>query len=312
MKFTVIIPVYNEIDWIKKFIESLYAQSLLPDEIIIADGESKDWTLEYLRGEEKKKKLKVFSLKCNPAEARNYAIQHATHDIILCTDAWCVVDKYWCEKIIDMYKKNKKYKVIWGKSDYILQNEFQEKAKNRIISPDKNFHFFSSRNLSFYKEVWEKVGGYPEYLTLSWEDTYFNYTIEQAGYTIHLCKDAIVKWWLRRDYRDFYNMYRNYTQWDMEVYMIHNVVQSSSIKQAAIFVIFWLWFFALPLFMREYTLVVYPVIILLLGVYKQSGWGFFFDLKFSLIKMRWMSVWLLKGIVAWYKIKKRLHKKKII
>ncbi|MBU1626845.1 glycosyltransferase family 2 protein [bacterium] len=42
LQCSVIIPVYNEIDGIKEFLDSLYAQTRKPDEIIVVDGKSTD------------------------------------------------------------------------------------------------------------------------------------------------------------------------------------------------------------------------------------------------------------------------------
>jgi hypothetical protein len=43
-----------------------------------------------------------------------------------------------------------------------------------------------------------------------------------------------------KNYKDFYKMYRNYTQGDAEVWVSEKVVQSDSIKQAIRFSIFFL------------------------------------------------------------------------
>jgi len=128
------------------------------------DGNSTDGTLEILEAEEEAGRITLASFACNIAQARNYAIKNAKHEIILCTDAGCVVDAHWCEEIMKIYERTNE-QVIGGKSDYIIKTEFQRFAKNRIVSPDPERHFVSSRNISFHKKIWEEVGGYPEYLT---------------------------------------------------------------------------------------------------------------------------------------------------
>ena len=166
----------------------------------------------------------------NIAEARNVAIAKASHDIILCTDAGCKVDSHRCESLMHIYETTDEV-VVGGKSELLGNNSFQKKAKHRFVSPDPNFHFVSSRNISFYKNVRKEVGGYPEYLTKRGEDTYFNYKIEQAEYKIFFCPQAIVQRNMGKTYYEFYKMYRNYTQGDAEVYMIHKVLQSGTCKQ---------------------------------------------------------------------------------
>ena len=98
LQCSVIIPVFNERKGIEEFIHSLYHQTRSPDEIIVIDGGSTDGTYEYLQQQEKEGKLQVHRYLSNIAQARNFAVQKAHHDIILCTDAGCKVDKYRCEK----------------------------------------------------------------------------------------------------------------------------------------------------------------------------------------------------------------------
>ncbi len=143
---------------------SLYHQTRQPDEIIVVDGNSTDGTLEILEAEEEAGKITLASFPNNIAQARNYAIKQAKHEIILCTDAGCVVDAHRCEEIMKVYEHTHE-QVVGGKSDYIVKTEFQRFAKHRIASPDSDRHFVSSRNISFHKKIRHEVGGYPEYLT---------------------------------------------------------------------------------------------------------------------------------------------------
>ena len=321
-QFTVIVPVYNEKSWIMDFLHSLYHQTRKPDEIIVVDGNSTDGTLEILEGEEASGKIKLHSFSCNIAQARNFAIKHAQHEIILWTDAGCEVDPHRCEELMKIYEHTNPAKdgagdlVVGGKSDYIVTSEFQRFAKHRLVAPHTETpgwaglkHFTSSRNVSFYKKIWGEVGGYPEYLTKRWEDTYFNRKVEKAGHKIHYCPTAIVKWWMWNSYKDFYKMYRNYTQGDAEIFMIHHIMQNDSLKQAMKFLLAGLFLLWVMLMFRGLSV---PLIILAaligIGLYKRSPWWFWFDLRFSLVKMAWMIVWMGKGIWKGAMIKSTIKK----
>jgi len=309
MKFSVIVPVYNEKESIHDFLNSLYSQTRKPDEIIIVDWWSKDWTFEILQEEEKKWKIKLLRnpvRQWNIARSRNLAIKNSSYDLILCTDAGNQLNKDWCEAYLKVYETTDE-KVVWWKSEFIATTKFQKNCIPRLTSKVPNF---PSRNVSFYKQARKDAWWYPEFLTLWAEDTYFNNRLKDAGYHFYYCKDAVVKWELRKNYYEIYKMYRNYTQWDAEVLVAKWKNQSISIKQSIIFVCFFLCLF-LSIFILKWWFI--PVVILWLiaiWLYKRTQWWFRFDLHFSCAKIVWMTVGFIKWIFSWLRIRMREKKKK--
>ena len=97
MKSSFIATVFNEEKNIESFLDSLLNQTEKPNEIVIVDGGSKDKTYEILKEYSKKNKLiKVYQEKgSNIARGRNIAISKAKEDIILVSDAGCILDKDW-------------------------------------------------------------------------------------------------------------------------------------------------------------------------------------------------------------------------
>jgi glycosyltransferase involved in cell wall biosynthesis len=45
---TVVIPTYNEEDYIKPCLDAVFAQTVLPDEVIVVDNNSTDKTVEIV------------------------------------------------------------------------------------------------------------------------------------------------------------------------------------------------------------------------------------------------------------------------
>ena len=309
MKFSVIVPIYNEKDSIHSFLDSLYSQTRTPDEIIIVDWGSTDWTFEILKKEEKKWKIRLLSnpvRQWNIARSRNLAIENSSYDLILCTDAWNQLNKNRCEAYLKIYETTDE-KVVWGKSEFIADTKFQKNCIPRLTSKVPNF---PSRNVSFYKQARKDAGWYPEFLTLWAEDTYFNNRLKDAWYSFYYCKDAIVKRELRKNYYEIYKMYRNYTQWDTEVLIVKWKNQSISIKQSIIFVSFFLCLF-LSIFVLKWWII--PVIILWLiaiWLYKRTPWWFWFDLHFSCAKIVGITIGFLKWIISGIKIRYKMKKEK--
>ena len=163
MKVSFITTVYNEENTIVQLLDSLSKQSRMPDEIIIVDGMSTDGTVDKIKNYNSK--FKIIQKKGNRAVGRNEAIKSSSGDVIVCSDAGCLLDKDWVKNIIEPFK-NKEINVVAGYYKGLPQNIFQKCIVPYVLMmPDrvhpKNF-LPATRSIAFRKSIWEKVGGFPE------------------------------------------------------------------------------------------------------------------------------------------------------
>ena len=116
MKVSLITTVLNEENSIEKFLKSVIQQTKKPNEFIIVDGGSTDNTYEIIKKYAKKYNwIKVFRVNgASVGMGRNIAIQKARNKIIACTDAGCILDRKWLEKITKPFQKNKGIDVVVG------------------------------------------------------------------------------------------------------------------------------------------------------------------------------------------------------
>lgn len=216
MKITFITTVYNEETTINKFLDSLFNQSIMPDEIIIIDGGSRDATVKKIKDlRDKYKKFKgkfiVITKKGNRAVGRNEAIKQATGDIILCSDAGNILDKDWVKNIVEPFS-DAKVDVVSGFYKGIGKTVFQKCViPYALVMPDKvvpaNF-LPATRSVAFKKSIWEKVGGFNEKLSHN-EDYAFAKALLKIKANIVFAKNAIVYWIPRNSYHQaFIMMYR--------------------------------------------------------------------------------------------------------
>lgn len=222
IKVTLITTVYNEIANIKRFLDSLQSQTYLPDQFVVVDGGSTDGTLECLEQFAKDSSFACLVIKDDSANlkncpgpiarGRNIAIELAEYRLIACTDAGCVLDSIWLEKIIEPFKDPKVH-VVGGGYKTTQEPEFCRKYGLAMVHTEsqmrRSFFLPSSRSIAFRKTVWVEVGGYPE-RTLTGEDTLFCQNIISKGFQIVKRPDAFVYWDCPKTYSETWRKHYSY------------------------------------------------------------------------------------------------------
>jgi len=98
IKFSIIIPSYNNRNYLNKCIDSVLSQSYTNYELIIVDDGSTDGSYEFLKNNySNNKQIKIFSKKnSGVADTRNLALKHVTGDWITFLDS----DDYFNSEIL--------------------------------------------------------------------------------------------------------------------------------------------------------------------------------------------------------------------
>lgn len=200
--FSLVTTVFNESKRLEQTIADIENQSLKPAQIIIADAGSTDGTLERLRRwkTESRINIEVFVLQgCNIAEGRNEAIRRAGFDLIVSTDFGCRYHPDWLKSMVEPFH-DLEVMVVGGaftiikeevnnlaaNADFVLQNGYPVD-----LGPDFSP---SSRSIAYYKSVWEKIGGYQEWLTLAADDTIFWRMVKKYRFRYILVAEPYVYW----------------------------------------------------------------------------------------------------------------------
>lgn len=213
-KVTIITTVLNEEASILSFLNSIYNQTRKPDEVIIVDGGSTDNTVKLIRDS----KFTIIQKKGNRSVGRNTAIKASSNSIIAVTDAGCILDKNWLERLIKPFE-NKTVDVVAGFYKPLTPTIFQKcLATYTCTMPDKldkqNF-LPSSRSVAFKKVAWEKVKGYPEDLDTC-EDLVFDKKLKGEGYKFETVLGAFVWWPQRKNIWEAAKQFYHYAKGDGE------------------------------------------------------------------------------------------------
>lgn len=221
MKLSLICTVFNEEETIGKLIDSIAKQSLVPDEVLIVDGGSKDNTVGEIKKkikEHKKLQIKMLIKKGNRSVGRNEAIKKSSNEVILSTDSGCVLDKNWIKNISRPFT-NKKIDVVAGYYKGKPENIFQKSLIPYVlVMEDKvNEKDFlpATRSMAFRKSIWKKVGGFNEKLSHN-EDYEFANRLKKTGAKIVFAKNAVVDWYPRKNLKEAFVMFFRFALGDAQ------------------------------------------------------------------------------------------------
>jgi glycosyltransferase involved in cell wall biosynthesis len=183
---TVIATVLNEVEDIARLVPSLLAQTPPAAEVVIVDGGSTDGTWEWLEraARENPGLLAIRDESCNLrhcpgpiARGRNVAIAAAGTELIACADAGCTYAPDWLARLTAP--------LVEGSAEYALGGSCMDLTDPTIwdlasahffgvrLSIDKPTKSCTARSMAFRKELWKRIGGFPESVFFG-EDTLFD------------------------------------------------------------------------------------------------------------------------------------------
>ncbi len=215
---SVIATVYNEGTAIRRLLDSLCAQTLPVDEVVIVDGGSTDDTVMQMRAYEDRLPLRVLvEPGANISRGRNVAIAAAHGDILALCDAGVRLEPSWLEAITRPLLADPASMVVsgWFEADAVTAFEL---AMGATVLPmvdeiDSATFLPSSRSLAIQKTAWEKVGGYPEWLDYC-EDLVFDFKLRAAYGSFGWAPGAVAHFRPRGSLTAFFKQYYRYSRGD--------------------------------------------------------------------------------------------------
>jgi glycosyltransferase involved in cell wall biosynthesis len=212
-KVSLVTTVLNAADHIGEFLDSVAAQTRPPDEVIVCDGGSTDGTLEVL--ERAPGITLIVEPGANIARGRNVAIAAAAHDVIALSDADCVLDPNWLERLLEPLEAGAD--VAMGFYRPITQGFLQE-CMAAVNLPDADeideaTFMPSGRSVAFRRGAIEAAGGYPEWLDIG-EDMYVDHRWRELGLDMRFAPGAVARWRLRPSLAATWTQYFRYARGD--------------------------------------------------------------------------------------------------
>lgn len=195
--FAVVTTVKNEDARLSSFLEDIESQTLLPSRLVIVDGGSSDNTVSRLREFQERHPDWVTVIAdhpCNIARGRNRGVQQTTEPVIVFVDAGCRLSP---DLFANLYGPlvDQRVDLVGG----IYHPSVPTEHARHFIPAWQTFAHWddflpSARALAVRRAKFDACGGFPEYLTLTGEDTLFdiNYRRVSSRWVFNL--EATVVW----------------------------------------------------------------------------------------------------------------------
>ena len=247
MPVSLVLTVLNEARSLPQVLDTIAAQTVLPDEVVVCDGGSTDATLQILQAETRFPVRVISEAGANISRGRNLAIAAAQHEFIACTDAGVRLNAVWLEKLIapwraesdgrrsgadaamedggvggdvlSVVRRPSSVSAPWTAGFFLPdpQGTF-ETALGATVMPalrDIRPETFlpSSRSIAFEKSAWKDVGGYPEWLDYC-EDLIFDLALRERFGLANFAPEAIAYFRPRGSMRAFFKQYYLYARGD--------------------------------------------------------------------------------------------------
>jgi glycosyltransferase involved in cell wall biosynthesis len=250
---SVIVTVLNEGEAARGVLESLCGQTRLPDEVVIADGGSRDQTIAVLRQYQARLPLQIVSAPCSSiAQGRNAAIRAARGDILAVTDAGVRCRPDWLEQLTAPFAAPRVMAVagfFCSAPQTVLETSMGATVLPEARDVNPATYLPSSRSVAFRRAAWEAAGGYPEWLDYS-EDVLFDLAVRRKFGPFIFVPQALVDFRPRGSLGALARQYYQYARGDGKanlfarqhaVRYVTYLVVAPLLVYAAVTVSPWLW-----------------------------------------------------------------------
>lgn len=197
---SVIIPCFNDAQYIEQSVNSALNQTYPNKEVIVVDDGSNVETKAVLRKLESKLTKLITQENQGQSAARNVGIKEAKGNYILVLDSDDFFEGTFCEKAVAFFLENKEVKIVT-----CYANRISENSKTDVFKPQggqiKNFllNNCSMGSAIFKKEDWEVCGGYDDGMRKGFEDWEFYIRLMKDGGSAYVIPEPLFNYRLRTD-----------------------------------------------------------------------------------------------------------------
>ena len=198
---SIIMPCYNDGEYIQEAINSVMSQTYQSIELVIINDGSTDLATIKIISSLDDPRIKVLnSENLRPAGARNKGIESANGKYILPVDSDDIIDSTYIEKAVKIIENDEEIGVVYCQADLFGLRT------GRWDLPNYSFDKMLLDNIVFVtalfrKSDWEKIGGFSVEMDAGMEDYDFWISILELGKSIHQIPEVLFHYRIKKESR---------------------------------------------------------------------------------------------------------------
>ena len=182
---SVLIPAYNEENYLEPCLKSVLRQSLSPKlyEIVVIDNNSTDRTAEIVRKYSPRVKL-VREKKQGVVFARIRGVEKSRGEIIAFTDADCLAPKNWLSKKLQQFQENPQIVGVGGPFLFPSPSPLGKMVEKISFYSYPFLKVIPCANLSFKKKAYFQCGGFNPKINIA-EEADLSLKLQKIGVVVN-------------------------------------------------------------------------------------------------------------------------------
>lgn len=228
IKYSVVATTYNDEKSILIYLKNIIEQSYLPEEIVLADGGSKDNTVQVISDFSKTSlvPIRIISGKrLNISEGYNEAIKASKFSVIGITGIGNLYEKSYfkllCEEMANT-ENDVVYSPIRGQDNNKFSSIYNKTFLNR--EQGQILKIASNHGALVKKRIFEELNYFYEHFIYAGEDMEFYSLVVKYGYRTSCVKEAYTWWETPYSFKEFLKQIKNYTVANMQIYTNYDLL----------------------------------------------------------------------------------------
>ncbi|WP_236342620.1 glycosyltransferase family 2 protein [Paenibacillus plantiphilus] len=204
---SIIIPSFNQVDYLKQCIDSINDHTDLPYEIIVVDNASEDGTDKYLQRLGGQIRYRILERNRGFAGAVNIGMMMAKGNTILLLNNDTVVTDRWLNNMLDCINSDPTIGMVGPVTNYISGDQRIEVPYRNVAEMQGFAQAYNVQDrakwqrtdrltgfcLLFRRDLWERTGYLDEgYAVGNYEDDDYNIRVRLQGYSLVITRDTFI------------------------------------------------------------------------------------------------------------------------